>query len=322
MSATKNWAKEKFEWTIKDYEPVGIQDVDKKGKLASPIFGPPEQPWRLWLMTKDIGFSPTHLGLFIEAITSPEEERAKVWTRNLETCEFSVRKGEGSHYIGNKPRVFGSGDKGRTQCIRNAVRRDEGCEYLQADGSLVIKCKLKYERLPQHRFARSSTGPSLLFSEELSDIQIVTTDGFSIPAHRAFLHASAYFRAHASFSSNQGTAGNQLNSDFSSLTVRSMLEFLYMGSLITHAPQSPNERRDLIRLADMYQIPNLHALVAESTVANDLNEKNARELLVVAHKHGGSPGGLEWITRLDPDLVKILYANEGGNVAVHESDSK
>ncbi|KAJ3288936.1 BTB and MATH domain-containing protein 41 [Borealophlyctis nickersoniae] len=189
-------------------------------------------------------------------------------------------------------------------------------------------------------------GPSLLFAEDLSDIKIMAMDGVSIPAHRAFLHASAYFRAHASFSSNQGTPGNQLNSDFSSLTIRSMLEFLYTGSLITHAPQSSSERRDLIRLADMYQIPNLHAVVAESIVANDLNEKNARELLVFAHKHGGSSGcGLlrdacvvmvrsnlktyalekgfaEWIMGLDPDLVKPLYANEGGDVAGHGGDSK
>ncbi|KAJ3281082.1 hypothetical protein HK104_000227 [Borealophlyctis nickersoniae] len=347
MSSTKNMVEETFEWTIKDYKRACIQDVDELGTLESPIFGPPEQPWRLKLRTKPIGEQyAAHLGLFLVALPTSQEKEAKSWTRRLrfqihaqkrDGTVFLFNNGDNDHVFDENTRPFGQS---------KAMKRDTFAQrYLQSAGSLVLMCKLKYERLPQPRFPRSPLSHrELLFSEHLSDIKIKTADGISIPAHKTLLCNAGFFRSYMKFNNTayntRSAAGETVTTDFSSAAIRSMLEFLYTDTLTTHTPQTAAERRDLIRLADMYQLPSLHALIAESIVAQDLTTEAARDLLEFAHLHGQSAGcgflrdacvgvvrsecGLldkgfgEWIASLDPDLVKILYANEGANAGKDE----
>ncbi|KAJ3266073.1 hypothetical protein HK104_006165 [Borealophlyctis nickersoniae] len=347
MSSTKNTVEETFEWTIKDYKRACIQDVDKWGEMVSPIFGPPEQLWRLDLWTKPVGEKyVAHLGLFLAALPTSQEKEAKNW-RRAPKYELHAKKRRGTY------RILLNGDNGRvfdrkSPCwgLPKAMKRDTFAQrYLQSDGSLVLKGKIQYERLPQTRFPRCPLSHrTLLFSDRLSDIKIKTADGVYIPAHKTLLYNSGFFRSYMNFTdTNAQSPGNDtITTDFSSATIRSMLEFLYTDTLITHAPQSPTERRDLIRLADMYQLPPLHALIAESIVAQDLTAETARDLLEFAHLHGQTPGcgflrnacvsvvrsGLnplekgfgEWITSLDPELVRVLYANAGA--AVQKQSSK
>ncbi|KAJ3278753.1 hypothetical protein HK104_002060 [Borealophlyctis nickersoniae] len=141
---------------------------------------------------------------------------------------------------------------------------------------------------------------------------------------------------------NHTTAGSTIKSDFNSSTIRSLLEFLYTGFIITHHPKTFDERCDLIRLADMYQLPPLHVLVAEWIVTKDLTYKTARQLLEFAHRHGGCPGcgtlrdfcmgvvrsnlktySLEqgfgtWPRDIDRDLAELLYENAGADPPAQE----
>ncbi|KAJ3292224.1 hypothetical protein HK104_005443 [Borealophlyctis nickersoniae] len=340
MNITENIVEETFTWIITDYERARIQDVDKDGELSSSICGPPEQSWRMCLRTKPFGkFCSTHLELFLRVVKSPQEEHNKGWERNMVLLEFYVKKrGE---------KAFES--RLSTKQVFNETALDWGSpllakkaklaqKYLQSDGSLHIMCKIRYERTQPRFPCAPLTHHALLLSEEFSDVTIVTADKISIPAHRALLHPSPFFCAHASFSSKQGiNARKTVHTDFSSTIIRSMLEFLYTGNMITHAPRTFEERCDLIRLADVYQLPNIHALVAQSIVAKDLTGETALRILnggagcgvlrdaclpLVRQKfktYASQPKGYgKWIASIDSGLLQLMYANEGADAALQE----
>ncbi|KAJ3296169.1 hypothetical protein HK104_001906 [Borealophlyctis nickersoniae] len=328
---------ETFEWTIADYERACVQDVDRDGILVSPIFGPPEQAWQMRLFTKPLeGRYTAHVGWYLEVVKSPLERQAKDWTRNINHMKFEVKKKtrEGAYLA---PRVYS--EEERSAGVAELLQRNDlHQKYVLEDGSLVLKCKIKYERLPHIRFACSPPiSHPLLFSEKLSDIKIMTADGVLIPAHKVALYSCPYFESHMSFTDSQGKdAGQIVQINFPSPAIRSTLELLYTGQISAHASQSFGERCDLIRLADMYQLPHLHARVAELMIANDLTDKNA------AHKHGRSPGCgvlrdacvgvvrrnlklyalereyVKWVRGMDQDLAEIVFENEGANPAVEE----
>ncbi|KAJ3284337.1 hypothetical protein HK104_010005 [Borealophlyctis nickersoniae] len=343
MNVTENIVEETFTWIITDYDRARIQDVNKDGWLVSSIFGPSEQSWTLCLSTKPL--YTTHLGSFLGVVKSSQEEHNKGWERNLALLEFYLNKRREKAFESRLTSKHTFNETSSTWGSPRLVEKAKVAQdYLQSDGSLHIMCKIKYERTqPRFPFA-APTHHALLLSEELSDVTIVAADKISIPAHRALLHPSPFFRGHTSFSSKQGTkAGKTVKSDFSSTTIRSMLEFLYTGHMITHAPQTFEERCDLIRLADMYHLPNLHALVAQSIVTKDLTDETALRILKFAHKYGGGggcrvlrdeclplvrqqfktctsqPKGYgKWIASIDSDLLQLLFANEGADAALQE----
>ncbi|KAJ3298181.1 hypothetical protein HK104_011031 [Borealophlyctis nickersoniae] len=341
----KNLVEETFEWTIADYERAFVQDVNRDGKLVSPIFGPPEQAWQMRLFTKPIeGRYTAHVGWALEVVKSPLEKQAQDWTRNIIQFGVEVRrkKGEPVRYFPLDRREYS--EEKRSWGFPQLLERDNFHQkYVLDDGCLVLKCKIKYERLPHIRFACSPPiDHPLLFSEELSDIKIMTADGILIPAHKVALYSCPYFKAHTSFTGIQGKDAGKVQSIFPSPAIRSMLELLYTGQISAHAPQSFGERCDLIRLADMYQLPHLHARVAELMIANDLTDKNARQLLSFAHKHGQSPACdvlrdvcvgvvrrnlklyvlereyVKWVRGMDQDLAEIVFGNEGAKPGVEE----
>ncbi|KAJ3279913.1 BTB and MATH domain-containing protein 41 [Borealophlyctis nickersoniae] len=342
MNTTENIVEETFNWIITDYDRARIQDVNEKGVLRSTSFGSSEQPWRLHLFTKGTKEITTHLGLFLEAVKSPQEEQDRGWKRSVR-MELKVKKRQGVvESITALNPVYDETELNLGWGTAEFVEKEKiAQEYLQSDGSFHIICKIRYERFPGIRLlCTPPTHRALLLSEELSDTKIVTGDEVSIPAHKALLYPCEYFRALFSFNLNQsGDGGKIIKSHFSSTVIRSMLEFLYTGYIITYAPQTFEERCDLVRLADMYHLPNLHALIAQLIIAKDLTNSNAEEILKFAHKYGEGPGcGLlrdaclqvvrqklktstlqpegygKWILSLCPKLFELLYANPGAEV--------
>ncbi|KAJ3051680.1 hypothetical protein HK097_007286 [Rhizophlyctis rosea] len=86
----------------------------------------------------------------------------------------------------------------------------------------------------------------------------------SIPAHRLVLAASSdFFRSKFDFEENAGTSGPfECNIEgFNESCIRAMLEFMYAHN-IRNMPQKLDDRLQLIQIADFYQIPGLHELVA------------------------------------------------------------
>ncbi|KAJ3281601.1 BTB and MATH domain-containing protein 41 [Borealophlyctis nickersoniae] len=320
-----------FDWTITDYERARVQDVSASGVLLSPTFGPPEQRWALSLYPRE-----THLALFLKAIKTAAEKETDEWTRQLDEIVVSIRgkNGKWKELLKiSRPFNEQSRNWGNDKILEGS---EVTSHYLQNDGSLVLGVRIE-KRLPQTRLTFFPPNHrNMLFSEEFSDVKILTADGSLIPAHKILLNASPFFRTHFNFNEKQGTSSDEaIKSHFSTSCTRSLLEFLYVGRLTVHAPKSLADRCNLIRVADMYQLPDLHKLVATAIIYTDLNEKNAPHLLIFADKYGEYPGcgtlrdacigyiksnlktlslqkGFgDWISKLSEKLVKLLYANLG-----------
>ncbi|KAJ3328747.1 hypothetical protein HDU76_009360 [Blyttiomyces sp. JEL0837] len=80
--------------------------------------------------------------------------------------------------------------------------------------------------------------------------------------------------------------------DFSAAAIRWMLEFLYTG-VIEIAPPSKEGRFELIRLADRYQLGDLHNYIAALICDADLTLATAVEILELADQYGSASQDLK-----------------------------
>lgn len=81
----------------------------------------------------------------------------------------------------------------------------------------------------------------------------------TLPAHETVLAArSEYFRALSSSGLYESTssASTIIVSSFSLETIKSLLDYIYTNTLSTPKPQDLPTRKDLLRAADDYQMPD------------------------------------------------------------------
>ncbi|KAJ3032568.1 Armadillo repeat-containing protein 3 [Rhizophlyctis rosea] len=168
-------------------------------------------------------------------------------------------------------------------------------DYFAADGSLTIVVRMKAQLPstfvePTHSIASNSPFAQFFLQEYLSDITIQIVDSHadtdqaetsdSLAAHKLVLSSqSGYFRALFSSGCKESTSYTTNVTDFSVQTMKSLLEFLYIGFLHHHQPHDLDSRLQLIRAADYFQVKDLHYYIANDILMHDLTPSSALKIL-------------------------------------------
>jgi len=111
----------------------------------------------------------------------------------------------------------------------------------------------------------------------------VAVDGETIPVHRCILaQHSHYFQRLFATTGTVEAANNCLTiTDFSSVTVRTMLKFIYTGAVGSVDVKGIENKEALLRIAEKYQLDGLKEIM-EHCLAKEVNAQNFFHLAAVS----------------------------------------
>ena len=277
-------------WPIANFS--GFSD---EYRIRSPSFGPPESQWQIVLFPRGLeDGARTHVALFVGAIRSTYEQEHPEWTR--ENTLFSVA------IIKNKKPVKERAEKttikestqdwGWKEFVPVASMTNE--THLE-DGCLTIRCKVKWSDrnalLSQNASNPLSLG-SLLLSEWMADVHLVvransgTSTTFN--AHRNILAArSTYFSAMFKSGFNEANTSPVVIqvSEFTPDDVKCMLEWIYVGKTTQDAKDTFENRSNLLRVADHYQLMDFFSYLSFLIAEKDLNLDSCFDVLEMAEQY-------------------------------------
>ena len=123
---------------------------------------------------------------------------------------------------------------------------------------------------------------SLLFSDDISDVEVVCGDGERIPAHRCILAACSQPLRASLLGPWVESAKREITIDQSGAAVRALLRFMYTGE--AEAAALDANLQEVLELAALYEQADLKAACEERGLAG-LQMKSVVPLLVAAHLH-------------------------------------